>query len=443
MKILFVSLGCDKNLVDTEEMLAGLAEHGYTFTDDEEEAEIVIINTCCFINDAKKESIDAILEMADRKTSGQLKALIVAGCLGQRYKEEIIKEIPEVDAVIGTTAQEELIPVLDQVLGQVPERKKICLQPLDGMPAANAGRILTTGGYYGYLRIAEGCDKCCTYCVIPIVRGPFRSVSMETLVRQAEDLAGKGVRELILVAQETTLYGVDLYGEKKLPELLRRLAGIEGIEWIRILYAYPEEITPELVKVIKEEPKVLHYLDMPIQHASDPVLKRMGRRTNRKELEEIVAFIRQEIPDMCLRTTLITGFPGELEKDHQELVAFVKKMQFDRLGVFTYSKEEGTPAARLRPQVPAPVKRKRQKELMLAQQQIAFRQARKMKGRVLTAMVEGKLVGEDVYTARTYKDAPGVDGLLFIETRKELMTGDFIRVKVTGSQEYDLIGKPV
>lgn len=479
MKILFVSLGCDKNLVDSEEMLGDLTRAGYEITDDEEAAEAAVINTCCFINDAKKESIESILELAQRRTDGQLRALIVAGCLAQRYSAEILKEIPEVDAVIGTTAQETLLETLQAVLrdrsgtetaaepagnrdaadasrgseaqaepagaGRVPggSYEKVRLEDLRKKPRADAKRVLTTANGYGYLRIAEGCDKNCTYCVIPSIRGPYRSVPMEQVLQTARDLAAQGVRELILVAQETTLYGRDLYGEKKLPDLLRALAEIDDIEWIRLLYCYPEEITPALIEVLRDEPKVLPYIDMPVQHAADQVLKRMGRRTNRKELEQTVSLLRKEIPDICIRTTLITGFPGELEKDHRALLSFVRKMKFDRLGVFTYSREEGTPAAGMPVQIPAPVKKKRQKELMLLQQEIAFKKARRMKGKTVRAIIEGRIVGEDVYTARTYMDAPGVDGTLFIETRRELMSGDFIDVKITGSDQYDLIGIPV
>lgn len=441
MKVLFVSLGCDKNLVDSEEMLGDLAAEGYSFTDDEEEADIAVVNTCSFIEDAKKESIDNILSLAQRRTDGQLKALIVAGCMAQRYHREILEEIPEVDAVIGTTAERELSETIRKITGNPEIKEHISnLEDTSKPIRTDARRIQTTGGYYNYLKIADGCDKCCTYCAIPAMRGHYRSVPMEKLVQQAQTLVNEGVRELILVAQETTLYGTDLYGKKKLPELLHRLCEIEDLKWIRLLYCYPEEITKELVQTIKEEPKVLHYLDMPIQHASDSILRRMGRRTTRKELEDIVRYLRQEIPDICLRTTLITGFPGERQEDHEELLDFVKKMRFDRLGVFTYSKEEGTPAAKFSPQVPARMKKRRLDELMRAQQKIAFEQAQAMTGRVVTAMVEGKLVGEDVYTARTYKDAPGVDGLLFIETKKELMTGDFVQVQITGSQDYDLIG---
>ena len=440
-KILFVSLGCDKNLVDTEEMLGILADRGYSFTDDENEADIAIVNTCSFIKDAQKESIQTLLELGELRTQGRLKALIAAGCLAQRYQEEVLREMPEVDAVVGTSAQEEIAQVLEDVLeNENPEKLRI--RSLKKKPTTGARRILTTGGYLGYLKIADGCNKGCSYCAIPSFRGPFRSVPQEELLAQARDLAAQGVKELILVAQETTLYGVDLYGEKRLPDLLKKLCEIDGIEWIRILYAYPEEITDDLIRVIREEPKILHYLDMPIQHASDSILQKMRRRTSRRELEEIVLKIRAQIPDMCLRTTLITGFPGETQNDHEELLAFVRKMKFDRLGVFTYSREDGTPAAKMSPQVPALIKRKRQKELMLAQQAIAFSQAVKMKGKVLTAIVEGKIADEDVYTARTYRDAPGVDGLLFIETKKELMSGDLIKVRITGAQDYDLIGKP-
>ena len=454
MKVIFISLGCDKNLVDTEHMIGSLAGKSlpgsggaFSFTDDEDEAEVAVINTCAFIDDAKQESIDAILEMAGRRTSGQLKALIVAGCLAQRYREEILTEIPEVDAVIGTTARGKLLETLEELLdpdrssGKEEAVKVAQFESLKKPAGDKESRVLTTGGGYGYLKIAEGCSKCCSYCVIPSIRGPFRSVPMEQLLSEAKDLADKGVKELILVAQETTLYGVDLYHEKKLPELLRKLCAVDGIEWIRLLYCYPEEITEELVDVIAQEPKLLHYLDMPIQHASDPILKKMYRRTDQAELKRVIALLRERIPDICIRTTLITGFPTEEEADHEELLRFVKEMKFDRLGVFTYSREDGTPAAKLKPQVPARTKKRRQKELMLAQQEIAFGAAKKMKGRVLTAMIEGRLPEEHVYTARTYKDAPGVDGILFVESDRELYTGDMVQVKITGAKDYDLIGK--
>ena len=443
MKILFVSLGCDKNLVDSEEMLGALRERGYQFTDDETEADAAIVNTCCFIMDAQKESIEQILALAERRTEGTLKALIVTGCMAQRYKDEVLGEIPEVDAVIGTTSEGRIADILDEILqkgGPAGSGGYLLVDSEDKRTGTTAERVVTTGGYYSYLKIAEGCDKCCTYCVIPSIRGRYRSVPMEQLLEQARLLASKGIRELILVAQETTLYGTDLYGHKALPELLRKLADIPGIEWIRLMYCYPEEITKEIAEAMRDIPKVLHYIDMPIQHASDEILRRMGRHTNRQELTEKIAMLREMMPDICLRTTLITGFPGEKEEDHRALLDFVREMRFDRLGVFTYSKEDGTPAAKMSPQIPARVKKKRQKELMLLQQEIAFEAAQEMEGCVLDALVEGQLVGEHVYLARTYKDAPGIDGALFIETQRELMTGDLVKVKVTGSREYDLIG---
>ena len=443
MKILFVSLGCDKNLVDSEEMLGALRERGYQFTDDETEADAAIVNTCCFIMDAQKESIEQILALAERRTEGTLKALIVTGCMAQRYKDEVLGEIPEVDAVIGTTSEGRIADILDKILqkgGPAGSGGYLLVDSEDKRTGTTAERVVTTGGYYSYLKIAEGCDKCCTYCVIPSIRGRYRSVPMEQLLEQARFLASKGIRELILVAQETTLYGTDLYGHKALPELLRKLADIPGIEWIRLMYCYPEEITKEIAEAMRDIPQVLHYIDMPIQHASDEILRRMGRHTNRQELTEKIAMLREMMPDICLRTTLITGFPGEKEEDHRALLDFVREMRFDRLGVFTYSKEDGTPAAKMSPQIPARVKKKRQKELMLLQQEIAFEAAQEMEGCVLDALVEGQLVGEHVYLARTYKDAPGIDGALFIETQRELMTGDLVKVKVTGSREYDLIG---
>lgn len=437
-KVLFISLGCDKNLVDTEMMLGMLARSGYDFTDDEEEADVVVVNTCCFIGDAKEESVNTLLDMAELKKAGKIEALIVAGCLAQRYQEEIRREIEEVDAVIGTSAIDELPAVLDEVFaGKASDRYR----SLDGKPFTDKKRILTTGGHFAYLKIAEGCDKHCTYCIIPKVRGPYRSVPMENLLEEAETLAGQGVKELILVAQETTVYGEDLYGYKALPALLKKLCRIEGLCWIRILYCYPEEIDEALIEVIGKEDKICHYLDIPIQHASDAVLKRMGRKTNRKELTEKVNILRRKIPDICLRTTLITGFPGETKEDHETLLGFVEEMAFDRLGVFPYSQEEDTPAGDMPGQIPDEIKNKRRDELMLLQQELAFRAAADMVGRRVTAMIEGKVADEAVYVARTYKDAPDVDGLLFVHTDRELMTGDFVQVKIKGSYEYDLMGE--
>lgn len=437
-KVFFISLGCDKNLVDSEVMLGMLEEKGYTFTADESEADVVVINTCCFIGDAKEESVNTILEMAELKKSGSIEALIVTGCLAQRYQEQIRREIEEVDAVVGTTAIAELPVVLEEIFAGRP---KDHYQELDQKPLTDRKRIVTTGGHFAYLKIAEGCDKHCTYCIIPKVRGPYRSVPMDSLLREAETLAAQGVKELILVAQETTVYGMDLYGHKALPELLRRLCRIEGLLWIRVMYCYPEEIDDALIQAMKEEKKICHYLDIPIQHASDAILKRMGRRTNQKELTDIIEKLRREIPDICLRTTLITGFPGETGKDHEELVEFVDKMAFDRLGVFPYSQEEDTPAAEMPEQVDEELKQERLDELMALQQEIAFAAAADMEGRVVNAMVEGKVADEDVYVTRTYKDAPDVDGFLFVHADRELMTGDFVRVRITGSNEYDLMGE--
>ena len=438
MKILFISLGCDKNLVDTEVMLGLLASRGYEMTDDETQADIIVINTCCFIHDAKEESIQNILEMAEYKKSGQAKALIVTGCLAQRYRQEILDEIPEVDEVLGTTAYDKILDAVDAALAG---KQEVMLSDIDALPLPETKRLVTTGGHFAYLKIAEGCDKHCTYCIIPKIRGDFRSVPMERLVKEAKELAEQGVKELILVAQETTLYGKDLYGEKALHVLLRELAKISGIRWIRILYCYPEEITDELIRVMKEEPKVCHYLDLPIQHANDEILKRMGRRTSRQQLIDIIGKLRREIPDICLRTTLITGFPGETKEQHEELMDFVDEMEFDRLGVFTYSPEEDTPAALMPDQIDEEVKEERQAELMELQQDIAFDNAQDMVGREVLVMIEGKVADENAYVGRTYRDAPNVDGLIFINTDEELLSGDFARVKVTGAVDYDLIGE--
>ena len=438
MKILFVSLGCDKNLVDSEKMLGMLQEKGYTFTDDEAEADVVVVNTCCFIGDAKEESINTLLQMGELKDSGQVKALIAAGCLAQRYREEIQKEIPQVDAIIGTTAIDEIVAALEEILAG---QKQNHYEDINAAPVTETNRVVTTGGHFAYLKIAEGCDKHCTYCIIPKVRGNYRSVPKESLLKEATELADKGVRELILVAQETTLYGVDLYGKKELPGLLHELAQIPGIYWIRILYCYPEEITEELIDTIAELPKVCHYLDIPIQHASDKILKRMGRRTNQQQLKDKIAMIRSKIPDMCLRTTLITGFPGESKEDHEQSMAFVDEMEFDRLGVFTYSAEEDTPAAGFPDQIEEEVKKDRQADIMELQQEIAFEKAEGMTGQDVLVMIEGKVADENAYVGRTYKDAPNVDGLVFVNTHRELMTGDFVPVHITGSYEYDLIGE--
>lgn len=438
MKILCISLGCDKNLVDTEMMLGLLNKDGYTFTDDEYEADVILVNTCCFIGDAKEESVNTILEMAKLKEEGNLKALIVCGCLAERYKEEILEEIPEVDGILGTTTYTEISDVLKRALSG---EQVSCFHELSELPEAKEKRVVTTGGHYAFMKIAEGCDKRCTYCIIPYLRGPYRSVPMERLKKEAEELSEAGVKELILVAQETTLYGVDLYGKKMLPALLRELASVSGIQWIRIQYCYPEEITEELIQVMKEEEKICHYLDIPIQHASDRILKRMGRKTNQEELKARIKRLREEIPDIALRTTLISGFPGETEEDHQVLMEFVDEMEFERLGVFAYSAEEDTPAAEFPDQVPDELKEERRDEIMELQQEIAFEKSEQMAGRILEVMIEGKVADENAFVGRTYMDAPNVDGLIFVNGDLPLMSGDFCRVKVTGALDYDLIGE--
>ena len=438
MNILFVSLGCDKNLVDTEVMLGLLAGKGHQMVDSEEFADVIVVNTCCFINDAKEESIQTILEMAEHKKEGKIKALIVTGCLAQRYKQEILDEIEEVDAVLGTTSYDQILEAIDEA---VKGNKTIRMEHIDALPVVESARQITTGGHYAYLKIAEGCDKHCTYCIIPKIRGNFRSVPMERLIREAEELVDQGVKELILVAQETTLYGKDLYGKKSLHILLKELCKIPRLRWIRILYCYPEEITDELIQTIKEEDKICKYLDIPIQHASNGVLKRMGRRTTKEQLIEVVEKLRREIPEIALRTTLITGFPGETQEQHEELLEFIDELEFDRLGVFTYSPEEDTPAALMPDQIEEHVKEDRQADLMELQQEIAFDRAEQMIGRELFVMIEGKVADENAYVGRTYMDAPNVDGFIFVETDEELMSGDFAKVKVTGALEYDLIGE--
>ena len=438
MNILFISLGCDKNLVDSEQMLGLLTQKGFTMTNDETQADVIVINTCCFIHDAKEESIQNILEMAEYRKAGRCKALIVTGCLAQRYKQEIIDEIEEVDAVVGTTAYDEIFDVIEKTLNG---QKELEIQDLDRLVQIDAKRVVTTGGHYAHLKIAEGCNKHCTYCIIPKIRGNYRSVPMENLLKEAQDLAEQGVKELILVAQETTLYGIDLYGKKSLHILLKKLCEIKGIRWIRVLYCYPEEIYDELIETIRDEKKICHYLDLPIQHASDRVLKKMGRRTSRAQLIEIIGKLRKEIPDIALRTTLISGFPGETQEDHEELMAFVDEMEFDRLGVFTYSQEEDTPAAMMDDQIDEEVKKDRQEELMELQQEVSLDKNEEKIGQSMIAMVEGYLSDENVYVARTYADTPGIDGYLFIDTAETLMSGDFVRVKITGALEYDLTGE--
>ena len=438
MKILFISLGCDKNLADSEEMLGLLTAGGHEITDDETQADAIVINTCCFIKDAKEESVETILEMAEYKKTGSCHALIVTGCMAQRYQKEIIEEVPEVDAVLGTTSYGDIVKALEEaVAGNHFEE----FRDIDYLPDTGSKRVLTTGGHFGYLKIAEGCDKHCTYCIIPKLRGPYRSVPMEELIAEAKTMAEQGVKELVLVAQETTIYGIDLYGKPSLHLLLKELCKIQELYWIRILYCYPEDIYPELVQTMKEEPKVCHYLDLPIQHANDEILRRMGRRTSKQELIDKIDFLRSEMPDITLRTTLITGFPGETKEQHKELLEFINDMEFDRLGVFTYSPEEGTPAAEFPDQIDEETKKEWQADVMELQEEIIFDKNEEMKGRELYVFIEGKVSDENAYIGRTYRDAPDVDGYIFINTDEELMTGDIVRARVTGAYEYDLIGE--
>ncbi len=438
MKVLFISLGCDKNLVDSEFMLGKLANHRYTITDDEAQADVIVINTCCFIHDAKEESIQSILEMARYRTGGSCKALIVCGCLAQRYREEILTEIPEVDAVLGTSSTERITEAIENVLkGQ----KYQAYDPLEGIEPREAGRSLSTGGHYAHLKIAEGCDKHCTYCIIPSIRGEYRSVPMEDLIAQAKELVRSGVKELILVAQETTVYGIDLYGRKSLHRLLNELNQIPGLYWIRLMYCYPEEIYDELIDAIRDNEKVCHYIDMPIQHINSDILRRMGRRTDRRMLTDKIKALREAVPDIALRTTLICGFPGETEEQHEELMQFVNDTEFDRLGAFTYSPEENTPAAEFPDQIDETVKEEWRADVMELQEEIIMDKNEDMIGRELYVMIEGKVADEDAYIGRSYRDAPDIDGYVFINTEQELMSGDFVRAKITGAYEYDLIGE--
>ena len=437
VRIHFISLGCDKNLVDAESMLGLLSAHGYVFTEDASEADVIVINTCCFIHDAMEESIQTIIDMGACKETGNCKALIVTGCLGTGYTEEMHRELPEVDAILSASAYDQIVSVVEDVLAQ---KKHDAISDVNALPLPDAKRVLTTG-HYAYLKIAEGCDKRCTYCAIPKMRGSYRSIPMERLVAEAQDLVKQGARELILVAQETTLYGRDLYGEKSLCRLLEKLCGIEDLKWIRLLYCYPEEIDDDLIDVIAREEKICNYLDIPIQHASDRILKRMGRRTSQQDIRELIGKLRERIPDICLRTTLISGFPGETDEDHAELLNFVKEMRFDRLGVFTYSRQEGTPAYDFDEQVDENTAGSRRDEIMRLQQEICYEKSLDLVGEKMNVLVEGRLIDEDACLARTYRDAPDVDGCLFIQTDRELISGELVPVIVTGAHEYDLIGE--
>lgn len=439
MKVYFASLGCDKNLSDSEHMIYALSEAGMQITDLEEEADVIVVNTCCFIQSALEESINTILELAVQKETGCCKAILVTGCMAERYKEQIQMEMPEVDGIVGTNSYDEIVTAVQAVLGG---EKLIVAKPLVGLPREDSGRTLTTGGHYAYLKIADGCDKHCSYCSIPLFKGDYRSVPKEQLIKEAKSLAEKGVKELILVAQETTLYGSDLYGKKCLGELLDELNAIDGLEWIRILYCYPEEIDDDLIEAMKRNDKVLHYLDIPIQHGSSYILGRMGRRTNADDIRAIVKKLREEIPDICIRTTVICGFPGETEEHYQEMLDFINEMEFDRLGAFPYSKEEGTVAYRFENQLDDETKNQRVEGVMLAQQRIAFEKNEEVVGKTMRVMVEGEIPEDHVVVGRTYRDTPNVDGLVFIQNcDRSFMSGDFVDVKIIGTNNYDLIGE--
>ena len=440
IQILFVSLGCDKNLVDSEVMLGLLEDKGYAITNEEKEADVVVINTCCFIGDAKEESIENIIEMGKLKQTGKLKALIVTGCLAQRYKDEIQRELPEVDAIVGTTATEAIVEAVEETL---KGKGYTHFEDINYLPPSHTKRVITSGTYMGYLKIAEGCDKHCTYCIIPKVRGNYRSVPMPDLIGQARYLVENGITELCLVAQETTVYGVDIYGKKMLPELLHELSKIEDLQWIRLLYCYPEEITPELIYEIRDNAKVCHYIDMPLQHCEDSILKRMGRRTTKEEIQNTIRMIRKEIPDIVLRTSLIAGFPGETREDHEALLAFIDEVEFNRLGVFTYSPEEGTPAAAFEDQVPEETKEAWRDEIMALQQEISYDLNSVLVGKQMRVIVDGYIYKDQMYMCRSYMDAPGIDGCVFVASEEELLSGDFIDVKITDFNEYDLIGERV
>ena len=433
MKVLLISLGCDKNLVDSEVMLGLLNKAGHELTNDETEAEAVVINTCAFISDAKEESINTIIEMGSLKKTGRLKKLIVAGCLSQRYKDEIMKELPEIDVIIGATNY-------DKIVEAIGTDDEVIVDDINYTPEPVSERIVTTNASMAYFKIAEGCNKMCTYCIIPHIRGRYRSIPMDRLLASAEKLAADGIKELVLVAQETTLYGVDLYGSKKLPELLTKLSDIDGLEWIRLLYCYPEEITDELITVMAENPKICHYIDIPIQHSENEILRRMGRKTSREDIISLVSKLRSAMPDIAIRTTLISGFPGETQKLHDGLVDFVDECEFDRLGVFTYSPEEGTPAADYEDLVDGELAAKWRDEIMELQQEISYEKNQELIGSVQRVLIEGYLVEDDVYVGRTYRDAPGVDGIVFVSAPYELISGSFVDVKITEANEYDLTG---
>lgn len=443
MNILMVSLGCDKNLCDSEAMLGLLAKHNYNITNDEQEADAIIVNTCSFIKDAMEESVNTVLEMAKLKQQN-LKYLIVTGCMAQRFKDEIFAEIPEIDACLGTSSFDKILDVIEELKARdgMEDAEEISVyDDIDRLATiTESNKVITSGTFMGYLKIAEGCDKFCTYCVIPHIRGHYRSVSMEQLIKEARYMASQGIEELVLVAQETTCYGKDLYGEKRLHVLVRELAKIEGIKWIRLMYCYPEEIYDELIDCFREEPKLLHYIDMPIQHSEDAILKRMGRRTDRASIEAVIGKLREAAPDIAIRTSLIAGFPGETQEEHEALMAFLDEQELDRVGVFTYSREDGTPAATFENQIDEETAEQWRNEIMELQQEISLDKNETFVGKIMQVIIEGYSSDDDVYVGRTYRDAPGVDGLVFVNCDYELMSGQIVDVRINEVGPYDMIG---
>ena len=446
--VVLVTLGCDKNTADSERMLGLIDSSDYNLTSDPDEADVAVVNTCCFIESSTQESIDKLLELSQLK-EGRLKYLICTGCMAQRYKEQIEKEIPEVDAFIGTMSLDSIVDVIDELKSKEAsdksnkvdaDNKVMRFEELDAPYPDRTiiSRVVTERPYLEYLKIADGCDKRCTYCAIPYFKGKYKSIPMEAIISEAKVLADSGVKELILVAQETTYYGVDLYGEKKLHELLRELSKIDGIEWIRLLYAYPEEIYDELIDEMARNPKVLHYIDMPIQHTEDDVLRRMGRRIDNAGIRNVVEKLRNKMPDIIIRTTIITGFPGETPDEHELLLDTLAELRLDHVGVFTYSQEEGTPAATFDDQIDDDTKNERLEDIMLLQQDISAEKLESYIDKEFDVIIDGYLSDDDVYVARSYMDAPDIDGMIFIDSDRELISGEIVRVVITDSDVYDL-----
>ena len=448
VKIAFVSLGCDKNTIDSEIMLQLLTDHGYELTKNDEEAEVIIVNTCGFINDAKEESIQTIIEMGEYKQDGQCRKLVVTGCLAQRYPEEIKADLPEVDAVVGTGSYEKIAEVVDALLEKDTDEVIAERGTIGSRDLSYRKRVITTPGYYEYVRVAVGCDNRCTYCIIPALRGPYRSRKAEDILREVEDLAEQGVQELMVVAQDITKYGRDLDEDIDLSKLLHQICRIDGIHWVRLLYCYPEDITDDLIETMAQEEKIVPYIDMPIQHCSDTVLRRMGRRHSKQLLYDVCEKLRKRIPEICLRTTLITGFPGETEEEFQEMCEFIQEVQFDRLGVFAYSQEEDTPAAIMKNQVEEEEKQRRKDLLMQLQQGISRKSSEAFVGSLMEVIIEGEIPDAEaeeghVYSARSYRDAPDIDGFVFVSSPVRHKSGDFVTCYISGAYEYDLIGSEV